>query len=503
MSFALLIAARLCLPALNAPAGLLSPVASAQGPFEPAVVKLERRDGVELWTVRAREASVRALLTRVGELSGLEVDASSALERAPLITITLERRPLAEVLEFALGSAGLRVDLAAHEIRVRADRNAEETPEQQAMLAAEAWTRAAERHPLHPQAASARLAQGELEELRGNGAAARERYLALVRATPASATASEAYLRAGRIASARGDWGEACEHFRALANLPGAEEYRAVARVELARATLGLGDAPSALHILEALDASHPCWERTELSARALVRIEALLAEARFEDALAVIEGHESNFDPLGLRELPRLRARALEGAGLGEEAARAWLLVAREAPAPARIGAYQSAVRLAEESGDPMAVLFVAREATLAGFGAAVSQAERRARAALGVVDPLASSPAPRAELRLEQAERWLAQRELERATPELELLFEEREGLALDALGRARLALAWADCLATREGIDAAADMARAERERIAPGEARERLDRGLARLLEARGLFERAADAYRGDF
>jgi predicted negative regulator of RcsB-dependent stress response len=491
MNAALLAAAHLCLPVL-----------AGQGPFEPAVVKLERQAGVELWTVRAREASVRALLTRVAELSEREVDASSALERAPLITISLERRPLEQVLEFALGSAGLLVEVDARAIRVRADRPGEETPDQRASLAAGAWARAAERHPRHPVAASARLAQGELLELRGHSEAARERYLDLLARTPASGSASEAYLRAGRIASAKGDWGEASEHFRALANLPAADEYRAVARLELARATLKLGDAASALHILDALDASQPCWERTELSARALVRIEALLSAGRHEDALAVLDVNDDDFDPLAVHELPRLRARALEGAGLTEEAARAWLLAAREEPAPARIGAYQAAARLAERSGDPLSVLYVAREAETAGFGACVAAEGRRARASLGVEEPPRDA-SPRLEPRLVRAEGWLEHHELERAAEELAPLFAEREVLAPDPLTRARLARAWARCVAAERGIDAATDLLRAERARLELAEARALLDRGLAQLLEERGLFERAADAYRGDY
>jgi tetratricopeptide (TPR) repeat protein len=503
VSTALLLAARLCFPALVGQAPV--PI-----PLEPAVVKLERAGGVELWTVRADGSSVRALLARVAELSGRALDADTALERAPLVTIALERRPLAQLLEFALGSAGLLVELdgepdksgAPGTIRVRADRSATETSEQRAGLAAAAWARAAARYPRHPVAAAARLAQGELAELRGHTEAARERYLDLLAHTPASPSASEAYLRAGRIAAERGDWSEASEHFRALANLPGADEYRAVARVELARSTLALGDAPGALHILEALDASHPCREKTELTARALVRIEALLAERRFQDALLELESHAEDFDPLGARELPRLRARALEGAGLGEEASRAWLLVARETPGPACVTAFQSAARLAEDAEDPLAVLYVGREARAAGFGACVAEPEQRAREQLGV-EPPPEDKNPRAELRLAQAERWLEKHDMERAASELEALFQERELLDLTPLARARLALGWARCLAALHGIDAATDAVRPEREHLTTSAARALLDRGMAGLLEEHGFFERAADAYRGDF
>ncbi|MEQ1894251.1 MAG: hypothetical protein ABL998_17045, partial [Planctomycetota bacterium] len=74
-------------------AALLS-CAVLQVQLEPTVVKLERREGRELWTVRARQASAVALLERVAELSNRRLEATSALERAPLIDVALDRRPL-------------------------------------------------------------------------------------------------------------------------------------------------------------------------------------------------------------------------------------------------------------------------------------------------------------------------------------------------------------------------------------------------------------------------
>jgi tetratricopeptide (TPR) repeat protein len=485
-------------------------IAAVLQSLEPSVVKLERLQGRELWTVRATECSVAALLTRVAELSGLGIEATTALERAPRITLTLHRRPLEEVLEFALGSAGLRfeledpsVDLAGDaRLLVRADDGGRETPEQRASLAAAAWARARERHPRHPVAATARLAQGELAELRGQSGQARQRYLDLMAFAPASPSTAEAYLRAGRLAADAGDFGEASEHFRALANLTDADEYHPVARVELARATLSLGDAAGALHILESLETSHPCWERTEYTARLLARVEALLALRRFQDALLELESGAHELDPLGEQELPRLRARALEGAGYPLEASRAWLLVARGALATERIGAYQSAARLCEEADDPMGVLFVAREAQAAGFGTSVAEPERRARAALGVAAPKTAG-AERAPARLAMAEVWLEQGAFEAATVELDALFRERELLALAPELRARLALAWARCQVLSSGLENALATLRGERLHLETPQALSALDRGAAELLEAQGLFERAADAYLGDY
>ncbi|MSR63043.1 MAG: hypothetical protein EXS08_11425 [Planctomycetes bacterium] len=491
MNAALLFAARLALPAL-----------AGQIALEPALVKLERQGGLELWTVRANDCSVRALLARVAELSGRSIDATSALERAPLVSVSLERRPLEDVLEYALGSAGLTVALEGQAILVRGEQSASATPDERVARAADAWAHAAARHPRHPIAAAARLAQGELEELRGRDEAARARYLDVLERSPAAPGSGEAYLRAGRIAAQRGDWREASEHFRALANLAGADEYSAVARLELARATLRLGDAAGALHILDALDQAQPGWEPSEQGGRTLLRVDVLLALERFQDAADLLEARAEQLDPLSAREVATLRARALEGAGFPEEASRAWLLAARDALAPARAEAYRAAVRASEQARDPLGVLYAAREAQAAGFGALVAEAAARARITLGVrAQPDGSTPA--SELRIATAERWLDKRELERAADELAPLFAERERLALAPAVRARLTVAWARCLAQTQGLEPAADMARAERTRLEDPDARTRLDRGIAHLFEEHALFERAADAYQGDY
>jgi len=482
---------------------LFTPLVARQVQLEPSSVKLERRDGVELWTVRANQSSPALLLRRVAELSEREIEATTALERAPLVTVSLDRRPLEQVLEYALGAAGLRAEVSSDAIFVRDDQADEDTNDERLGSAAAAWQRALARFPGHPMDAGARLAQGEIDELRGHREAARSRYLDVLTLEPASRQAPEAYLRAGRIAAERGDWSEASEHYRALANLQGAEPYRAVARLELARATLRLGDAQSALHILEALDQTHPCWDETDAAARALLRGEALLAAGRFEDALAELETSAARADALAAQEVPRLRARALEGAGLLEEAARAWLLVARDESGPARWLAYRDAARLHLAAHDDLGILFVAREARAAGFGAAVTAEELAARQRLGLeLEPNASGVLALEE-RLVRAERLLERGELDQAAPEIEALYADRALFALDGAMHARIVLGWTRCLAVSGDIEAAARLASAERAHVADEAFRKALDVGLARLFEALGMFERAADAYQGSY
>lgn len=233
-----------------------------------------------------------------------------------------------------------------------------------------------------------------------------------------------------------------------------------------------------------------------------LVRVEALLARARFQDALLELEAQAGALDPLGARALPRLRARALEGAGLADEASRAWLLVAREERGPERGATYQTAARLAEEANDPVGVLYVAREAEAAGFQGRVAAAEARARTALGMKDG-GREPSARTEQRLAEGEGLLETGELVAAQVTLEPLFTERDALALPDVLRARVALAWGRCVAAAESWTAATAILRAERARVTSVEARALLDRGTARLLEELGLYERASDAYQGDY
>lgn len=474
---------------------------TAQVQLEPSVVKLERREGRELWTVRARQASAVALLERVAELSGRRLEATSALERAPLIDVSLDRRPLEQVLEFALGSAGLRCRVEREALLVRSDEARGDTAEELAALAAAAWERASARFPRHPIAPTARLARGELAELAGHPDAARADYLDVLADAPGSPGAGEALLRAGRLAAARADWNEASEHFRALANLAGAGEYQAVARVELARATLALGDASGALYILDALEESHPCWDTSEAAARALVRIEALLATGRPHDALIELDLAGQRFAALGLADLPALRARALEHSGAKDEAARTLLELARGQTGPERITTYGDAVRLAEEAGDPLGVLYVAREARAAGFGSVVGPAEERARAALGLEPPIADMPD--AMQRLVQAERLLARHDMDRAGEAFALLHAELEHLELAPTVLARIVLGRVRCLRLERGLEEAVALARSERERMDSLEGRQRLDLGMAALFAELGQHERAADAYTGEY
>lgn len=470
--------------------------------LEPAVVRLEHVGGADLWTVRASECSPALLVQRLSELAELQIDSTPALQRAPLISVSLTRRPLDLVLEYALGSAGLRAELDTQTIVVRQDRRAGGTLDERLGRASAAWARAAGRFPDHPTAAGARLAMGELEELFGRDESARSRYLEVLTRAPGSEATPEAYLRAGRIAAQRGDWSEASEHFRTLANLEGAEEYVSVARLELARATLRLGDASSALHILDALDEVRPAWDALEASARRLVRIEALLESGACQEALLEIDAGSQRSDPVATREIARLRARALECAGFAQEASRAWLVVARDRSGPERLSAYRTAARLCADGEDPMGVLFVAHEARTAGFGGAVAAYETAARKALGLVPP-PQDRVPGVENRLSTAELWLAHDLVERAAVEFEALYRDRALLALDVQQTARVVLGHARALRASGDLTGAIEVVRAERAATTTTEYRRALDTGMATFFEEAGLFERAADAYTGSY
>ena len=75
LEYCILIALRISTGSVQLPSSITPrwieralPALAGQLTLEPALVKLERQGGLELWTVRAHDCSVRALLARVAEL---------------------------------------------------------------------------------------------------------------------------------------------------------------------------------------------------------------------------------------------------------------------------------------------------------------------------------------------------------------------------------------------------------------------------------------------------
>jgi tetratricopeptide (TPR) repeat protein len=350
----------------------------------PLRVGAESIEGRLWFSVQAQNASALGVVREIARLSGRDVTGLDALDEPALVTVDLVDRPLDQVLEFTLGSLGLRADLSRTTIEIVSDRP--KTADEHLDLAAAAWLRAWSRFPDHMDAPQARLAQAEIAEMRGLSSAARSSYLTLAEDYPSSAVVGEAYMRAGRISGQLGQWAEASRLFRTLSNLDAGSEYHAAARLEWARAMVAQGDPQAALYMLSALATNYPTTDVTELTGRRLVKARALNARELFMEALTELDRADPNFDDFGRWEALHIRALALEGVGLPGDAARAWLLYAGEANGNDRAHAYHEAARLSLAADDELAVLFVIRQAEIAGVTTGLEAYERDARQKLGL---------------------------------------------------------------------------------------------------------------------
>jgi tetratricopeptide (TPR) repeat protein len=464
------------------------------------VVTVEHIDGRPWYTVRAQNAAAEQILTELARLSDRELEGFEALSRSSLVTVDLERRPIEVVLEYTLGSIGLGYELRRDRITVSKDGFEIVGTEENLERASFAWVRAASRFPDHPEAAAARLAQGEISELRGLLGPARDHYLTLIERYPKSPFTAEAYMRAGRVSAQLGDWAGASRNFRTLANMATAPDYHAAARLEWAKAQIKLDDPEAALHMLSALEINYPPIDATDRTARLLVRARALSARGLYMEALQAIDGADGDLDPIGSWEALEIRALALDGIGLPGEAARAWLLYAEGASGVEQVLAFEHAARLSLEAGDELATLFVVRRAAILGADDGLARYATEARQRLGFMT-IGPSDAQGVLARLDQAELWLENDELGRACSIFEALYLGRG--ALDELTKARVCVGWAHCVATQQGLEAAIGTLSEIRASLQSFEARRRLDLGTARLLEAHGFDERAIDAYEGRY
>jgi len=453
-------------------------------------------DGRDWYDVQAQNASALSVVREIGRAAGRQVYGLDALARPTLVTVHLEQRPLDQILEYTLGSLGLRYELQASSIRIL--EGLPESVEEQLDIAAAAWMRAARRFPDHPAAAEARIAQGEIAETKGMLAAARTHYLSLIEDYPNAAVVGEAYMRAGRISSSLGQWGEASRLFRTLADSDVASEYHAAARLEWARAMIAQGDAQSALYMLRSLESNYPAVDRTELTGRRLVRARALNETERYMEALEEIDLADGDFDPFGAWEALHIRAIALEGIGLPSEAARAWLLYAGEAKGHDRAFAYEQAARLSLKSEDELAVIFIVQQAELAGLETGLESYERQARERLGLsIDQEGEG----IQGRVARAERLLAEEDFAKAGAILQPLFLARG--ALDEETRSRVCVGWARSQDSRLGLGAAIDILLEVRPTFTTPLAQQRIDIGAAELFERYDRFEDAIEAYQGRY
>ncbi|MCZ6597370.1 MAG: tetratricopeptide repeat protein [Planctomycetota bacterium] len=468
----------------------------------PVSVWVEAIDGEWWCSIRAENAPLERVLRKLTEHMGYELQGLEGARRPAIVNVEVERRPVDQALEFVLGSIGLDYRLRNGVLTVT------DRPElkRDALLeaASAAYLKVLTRHPTHRLAPTARLEQGEIADRRGLRGVAVEHYQALIETYPNSAHVPEAYLRSGNLLGEMGRWADAAFQYRRLSNLPGARGYQARARLELARCSVELGDAQSAFYLIQALDTNYPVNDGPERVARKLVYARALIGMDRHLDALRELDRIEIELDPTNAVQALRVRALALQGAGMPGEAARAWLLYGDAVGGDARLDGLERAGLLALEAGDELGALFVYEEAERFGLESRFTHIRDEARSRLGFAtgeDPRYRSSAEKttlAEARVERG-RFAEARELMRSIVVARGALEP--GLA------DRVTIVWARCLDGEEGIDPALEFLRKTRagfdspDDSAQARRRARLDVAAASLLEDHKLFNRAVDAYGG--
>ncbi len=479
---------------------LAEPPGREREPVQARILSISRqetKDGPR-WSVLCEEAPLDELVRSLAKKSALALENAELLPLGAVVSIQLERRPFEQVLEIVLGTQGLRHELARGTLRLLPPTN---DAAELLRLAQDAWhgVEASGEAEGDPHAAArARLAQGNLAEVRGDLEGAYRLYAELAQ-DDLSEDAAEATYRAGRILQRLGHWAEAAQHFRTLASLDEAKRFHSKARLELARVSIELGDAQSALHLLNFLDANFATDDKVELAERRLVRARACNATHDYVEALRTLEeGEIISASQAEARSLA-IRAEAFEGLGFEVEAARAWLIFAREAAAAEeRAAAFEKAAQLSLDAGDELGTLFICREAAKSGGDEGLGTYVHTARLRLGLDEEEAPSTI---EERLELAETLLAEQERHKAAELFEGLYLGRGALAEP--DQARVLSGWSQVLLDRVGLEAALEVLSKARANFEDPLAAQALDLAAAALLEGEGRFEEAAEAYRGNY
>jgi len=457
-----------------------------------SVSRQETKDGPR-WSVVCEEAPLDELVRALAKKSALALEGAELLPYGTRLSVDLTRRPLDQILEFVLGSQGLRFEVQRGSLRVLAPLA---EPEDLLRQAQGAWQRV-EAEGDENAAARAKLARGNLSEVRGDLEGAYRLYAELAE-EDAGEDSTDALYRAGRVLERLGHWAEAAQHFRTLAAQDGARPFHARARLELARVSIELGDAPSALHVLNFLDANYPSTDPAELAERRLVRATGFIATNEYVEALRTLEEGEVVSAPHAQTRSLRIRAQAFEGLGFDVEAARAWLLFAREgAETDERVHAFEKAAALSLAAGDELGTLFVCREAAKAGADEGLGSFARQARLRLGLDEE--DVPGTIQE-RLTLAESLLAEQP-RKAAELFEGLYLARG--ALSEPDQARALAGWAHVLLGRTGLEPAIELLSRARAAFEDPLAARTLDLAAAALFEGEGRFDEAAEAYRGNY
>jgi tetratricopeptide (TPR) repeat protein len=466
----------------------------------PYTLAVEQLDGEAWCSIMADRAPARELISALAGELGVAVEGLASVPPDARVTVDLRRRPLNEALAWMLGSIGLRAEQRVNTWTLLPAVRADATVEELRDLAVVAYLRATRAHPKHPAAAGAEHSQAQIEEARGNLAAARAHYDTLTESYPGSQLVPEAFLRSGEILERTGQYAQAGQRFEQLLRLEREHPFEAPARTALARCTANQGDWQRALHMVNALDANIPPTTESDLVERQLVRARASIDAGDLATASELLDDVDRRRATRALRcRSFELRARLHESAGEPGPAGRALLALAAELEGTQRAAALLRAARCALAAGDELGALLAAGHVPASDASPEAERAARelraRAREELGLDQP--ASPLEDTERRLARCEELHDAKLFAEPQAELRALLAE----PLDEELRVRALLLLARCESRTDGVDAAVASLREGLPRLTDPDGRRRVYVLAGELYERVERLDEAVDAYRG--
>jgi tetratricopeptide (TPR) repeat protein len=480
------------------PFALLAGLTLGARPVEGYDVHADRRDGEWWCSVHAQRANLRDLTRSLAIQLGVRAEGLDAFDEEQEVTVVLEDRELADVLTRVYGAVGCKAELRTNVLRIAATDHAHANADELRNSAIATYLVAQRKWPDHPAAATAKLAQADVEIARGNPAAAIAHFEALIQRDRGAAELPDALMRCARLLASQGEWESVVQRLTDLLRLDRRHPYEIAARLLLARAHAMLGDHEHAFFMLDVIDTYQPAAEPVEIQRRQLIRARALLAAKRAPEAaetLAYVErlGRREEFAV----ELRELHARAVEALDSPRAAAAAWLEYAKVATGRERADACTQAARLALDAGDELGAMLASRLADEDGTDDTALELRSRAAHELGI-DELVHPTDERSE-RIERAKRLLDGDLPVDALGVLRPLYEQRRELGEAAL--VEVSTLYARALARTKGLEAAVAALRAVVPDLHAPESRRAIYVLAGELYEERGRLDEAVEAYQG--
>ncbi|MFT4709305.1 MAG: tetratricopeptide (TPR) repeat protein [Bacteroidia bacterium] len=460
-------------------------------------VSASYENGETLISVRAKDMRVSNVIDAIGTSVGLEVLGFDANKIQPLVTISLERRPLDMALEFVLGSCGLSFERAGNSIRVQ---DYDPTDKQEMLLAAKvAYAGAVRSFPDSDHAPAAHLAQGWIEEQGGNLATAIKMYQLVPEKYPMFPEVADAHFHTARINEKLGNWRDAVQSYDNLKNMSIDHGFHSAQRIGRARCDVELGMPQEAMYKIEVLNMERPTADPSERSKRFLVLARAHNGLRDYGQALRDLDAiAQLRSGIVSTEEYIRTTAIALEGMKMYGPAAQAWLAYARMVDGQARLTAIEMAVELYLDEGDEVSAIHALRFGEDVGLSAKLTNLRAVVDERLGL-DLIKAGDVTDPAKRIELAQLSYNSGDSVAAYREISSLTDRHGDLAEET--RVKLYSLWSRCTADIEGHTSAITLMRELRKNLTALENRSQLDLVAAELYEDAGMFDEAVDAYGG--